>query len=285
MSEHCWRHFSHGSIPPNAVVAGHDSDGDAIYIGRAFYNNDMLPAKVIPNKGKGYVSYAGQEVELENYEVLSGHNYQWLAAENGQVPLGAVKVGQNVDGEFLYAGRGYHAGSLTVGKVHPSHGCLYIPYGSDEVKLFAYEVLSQPLRWIDATAGNIPEGAVLGGHDSNGDAIYVGRVFRDGEMMPAKVVPAKGTAYAAYAQAEHEVTDIQVLVGAGYQWIHASHGNVLPNAVGSGPTWDGEILYVGRAHHCDSLTVGKIHPSHGGIYIPFGGEEVKLESYEVLVRT
>ncbi|KAM8721238.1 hypothetical protein ACLKA7_007155 [Drosophila subpalustris] len=94
------------------------------------------------NKGKGYVSYAGQEIELENYEVLSGHNYQWLAAENGQVPPGAVKVGQNVDGKFLYAGRG-DAGSLAVDKVHPSHGCLYIPYGSDEVKLFAYEVLSQ----------------------------------------------------------------------------------------------------------------------------------------------
>ncbi|KAH8265677.1 hypothetical protein KR044_011308, partial [Drosophila immigrans] len=283
-TEHSWRHFSHGSVPPNAVVAGHDSDGDTIYIGRAFHCNDMLPAKVIPNKGKAYVAYARQEIELDNYEVLSGHNYEWLPAEHGAVPPSAVPVGRNCDGEMLYAGRGYHAGSLTVGKVHPSHGCLYIPYDADEVKLFAYEVLSQPERWVDTTAGNLPEGAVLGGHDSNGDAIYVGRVFRNGDLMPAKVVPAKATAYAAYAQAEHEVTDVQVLVGGGYQWVAASHGNVVPNAVASGPNCDGETLYVGRAAYCESLTVGKIHPSHGGIYIPFGGEEVKQEFYEVLVR-
>ncbi|SPP83275.1 uncharacterized protein LOC117585296 [Drosophila guanche] len=143
MDGHSWLHYSNGIVPQNAVVAGHDSDGDTIYVGRAFYNNDMLPAKVIPNKGKAYVAYAGAEVELDSYEALSGLNYEWLAAENGDVPPGAVRVGQNVDGEALYAGRGYHAGSLTVGKVHPSHGCLYIPYDSEEVKLFAYEVLSR----------------------------------------------------------------------------------------------------------------------------------------------
>ncbi|KAH8382453.1 hypothetical protein KR009_003599, partial [Drosophila setifemur] len=145
---HNWLHFSNGVVPPAAVVAGHDSDGDTIYIGRAFYCNDMLPAKIIPNKGKAYVAYANQEVELDSYEVLNGvgANYAWLPAENGSVPDGAVPVGQNVDGETLYAGRGYHAGSLTVGKVHPSHGCLYIPYDSEEVKIFAYEVLSRLIQ-------------------------------------------------------------------------------------------------------------------------------------------
>ncbi|XP_064556474.1 natterin-3 [Drosophila montana] len=146
MSVHSWLHYSHGSLPQDAVAAGHDSDGDTIFIGRAFYNNDMLPAKIIPNKGKAYVAYAGHEVELENYEVLSGHNYVWLPGANGEVPIGAVPVGRNVDGEELYAGRGYHGGSLTVGKVHPSHGCLYIPYDSEEVKIFEYEVLSRLMR-------------------------------------------------------------------------------------------------------------------------------------------
>ncbi|XP_017849026.1 natterin-3 [Drosophila busckii] len=144
MDAHTWLHYSNGAVPQDPIVAGHDSDGDTIFIGRAFYNNDMLPAKVIPNKGKAYVAYGGEEIELENYEVLSGKFYDWLPAENGGVPDTAVQVGCNVDGEALYAGRGYHAGSLTVGKVHPSHGCLYIPYGAEEIKLFSYEVLSRP---------------------------------------------------------------------------------------------------------------------------------------------
>ncbi|XP_062122798.1 natterin-3 [Drosophila sulfurigaster albostrigata] len=138
-----WLHYSHGALPQEAVVAGHDADGDTIFVGRAFYNNDLLPAKIIPNKGKAYVTFARQEIELENYEVLNGQNYVWLPGANGEVPPGAVRVGRNVDGEDLYAGRGYHAGSLTVGKVHPSHGCLYIPFDSDEVKIFEYEVLSR----------------------------------------------------------------------------------------------------------------------------------------------
>ncbi|XP_001999760.2 uncharacterized protein LOC6573694 [Drosophila mojavensis] len=146
MSVHTWLHYSHGAVPQDAVVAGHDADGDTIFIGRAFQNNDLLPAKVIPNKGKAYVAYGGNEIELENYEVLSGQNYIWLSGANGEVPIGAVEVGRTVDGETLYAGRGYHAGSLTVGKVHPSHGCLYIPFGSEEVKIFAYEVLSRNAR-------------------------------------------------------------------------------------------------------------------------------------------
>ncbi|EDV93704.1 natterin-3 [Drosophila grimshawi] len=146
MPVHNWLHYSNGALPEDAVVAGHDSDGGTIFVGRAWYNNDLLPAKIIPNKGKAYVAYGEQEIELENYEVLSGQNFMWLPGENGEVPPSAVPVGHTVDGETLYAGRGYHAGSLTMGKVHPSHNCLYIPFGSEEVKIFSYEVLSCLLR-------------------------------------------------------------------------------------------------------------------------------------------
>lgn len=44
-------------------------------------------------------------------------------------------------------------------------------------------------------------------------------------------------------------------------------------------------LYVGRAAHEGSLTIGKIHPSHQCIYIPYGGAEISLAAYEVLVYT
>jgi hypothetical protein len=32
------------------VRGGIDSDGDPIFVGRAFHEGDMIPAKVIPNK-------------------------------------------------------------------------------------------------------------------------------------------------------------------------------------------------------------------------------------------
>jgi hypothetical protein len=66
--------------------------------------------------------------------------------------------------------------------------------------------------------------------------------------------------------------------------VFASDGNIVDNAVWTGDE-NGERLYVGRASHDGSLTVGKIHPSHGVCYIPYGGEEIGIGAYEVLVYT
>ncbi|XP_073829706.1 uncharacterized protein [Musca autumnalis] len=282
--DHKWVTCANGAVPSLGVVAGHDSDGDTIYIGRADYENDRLPAKVIPSKGKAYVCYGGKEIEVDTYEVLTGLRYAWVAAANGDVPEAAVKVGRAADGDFLYAGRGSWEGSVTVGKVHPSHGCLYIPYGEEEIKLTEYEVLTQPDQWISATADSFPEDALEGGRDADGDTIYVGRVFKDGDLMPAKVIPNKGGAYVCWGGEEEKVDNFQVLVGAGFMWVACENGNIVPGAVPAGTTCDGETLYIGRAEHAGSLCVGKVHPSHGCLYIPFGGGEEKIDSYEVLVR-
>lgn len=66
-------------------------------------------------------------------------------------------------------------------------------------------------------------------------------------------------------------------------WIHASNGSVPPGAVESGRTRSGEMLYVGRANYQNTLTLGKVHPSHGCLYIPYDGKEIAIKHYEVLV--
>lgn len=40
----------------------------------------------------------------------------------------------------------------------------------------------------------------------------------------------------------------------------------------------------GRAHYHGSLTVGKVHISHGALYIPFDGREVAIHT-EIEVLT
>lgn len=64
---------------------------------------------------------------------LSGHGFTWVASGHGHVPPGAVVAGNSSHGEPLFIGRAHFQGSLTPGKVHRSHACLYIPYGGDEV--------------------------------------------------------------------------------------------------------------------------------------------------------
>lgn len=65
----CWVGASYGSLPEGAILAGHDKDGGSLYIGRAFYESDILPAKIVPKHGAAYVAHGGQEHLVSHYEV------------------------------------------------------------------------------------------------------------------------------------------------------------------------------------------------------------------------
>ena len=65
-------------------------------------------------------------------------------------------------------------------------------------------------------------------------------------------------------------------------WIACDSGVVLPTAIPGGVTADGETLYIGRCAHKGTLTVGKVHPSHKCIYIPYDAREVSFSHYELL---
>ncbi|KAK9869115.1 hypothetical protein WA026_002873 [Henosepilachna vigintioctopunctata] len=138
--------------------------------------------------------------------------------------------------------------------------------------------------WVDTRARNgVPSTALHGGTDSDGDTIYVGRAYHDGDWLPAKVIPNKDIAYVAHNGREHAKYEFQVLCEQRFRWVHSSGGYIPEHAVEGGRTGDGEPLYIGRAHHHGSLTVGKVHPSHGCCYIPYGGEEISHREYEILV--
>lgn len=123
------------------VRGGVDADGAVIYIGRAFHEGDMLPAKVIPDKNVAYICYGGEEHLKEDFEVLRSGDFVWEFATSGTIPEGAVKCGQTSDGEPLYVGRALYQGTQTPGKIQVSHGCLYIPFNGEEVSITEYEVL------------------------------------------------------------------------------------------------------------------------------------------------
>jgi hypothetical protein len=61
---------AHTGPPPNAVIAGTDSDGTVIYVGRTHHEGDFLPAKVIPGKQAAYIAYEGREIFKEEFDVM-----------------------------------------------------------------------------------------------------------------------------------------------------------------------------------------------------------------------
>lgn len=108
-----------GPFPYDAAVrAGRDADGCTIYVGRAFHESDLLPAKVIPDKQIAYVCHGGEEHPKTEFEILRSGDFVWEFATGGGVPANAIEVGRTADGERLYCGRALHEGTQTPGKVH-----------------------------------------------------------------------------------------------------------------------------------------------------------------------
>jgi hypothetical protein len=140
-----------------------------------------------------------------------------------------------------------------------------------------------PIRFVHASNGQLPPNAYIGGHD-NGPQ-YIARSYHEGSLVPGKFVPHYGLAYVAWGGKEHEKTQYEVLVQDGPDnlvWVPASGGNLGTGAVRSGRDGTGGPLYVGRAQINGTWTMGKVNPEHKTCYVPYGGKEHAITSYQVL---
>ncbi|KAL1450990.1 hypothetical protein WDU94_003292, partial [Cyamophila willieti] len=131
-STYAWVRCHHGQIRNDAVKVGIDANEGNLYIGRAWHEGDLLPAKIAPSLGRSFVSWGCAEHTKFEYEVLvaDSHLVTWVASSNGNVPPHALDIGRTKHGEPLYVGRVEHAGTVTPGKIHPSHGVLYISWAA-----------------------------------------------------------------------------------------------------------------------------------------------------------
>lgn len=140
------------------------------------------------------------------------------------------------------------------------------------------------VSWAPASLGSVPPGSLVGGND-NGEDIIVARGNFEGALLPGKLVASHGVMYVPWGGEEHGLEEYETLIvpANAVNWVGSSGGEILPNAIPGGVSLDGETLYIGRTQHEDTLTVGKVHPSHGTLYISYGGAEIGFDSYELLV--
>ncbi|MDR2601270.1 MAG: DUF3421 domain-containing protein [Spirochaetaceae bacterium] len=66
-------------------------------------------------------------------------------------------------------------------------------------------------------------------------------------------------------------------------WVKASNGNIPDGAIPVGKEADGKPLYIARANYKNGVHIGKVRKEFGAANIPYGGSEVKVTDYEVLV--
>ncbi|XP_070500324.1 phospholipid-transporting ATPase ABCA3-like isoform X2 [Chironomus tepperi] len=144
--------------------------------------------------------------------------------------------------------------------------------------------LSQ-LNWIwKDSFEHLPVNPICAGSDADGDIIYVGKCNHKGHSLPATVIPNKMVAIVTNDGSAIVKKEFKILCGVNTKWVPSSHGSHHPNAVVGGHAANGEKLYIGRARWQDCLTCGKIQPSKKLLYIPYGGREIPIENYEILIE-
>lgn len=154
-----WIKCNADNIPRNAIRGGIDHDNVPLYIGRAEHLGALIPGKVYLFKstiavlyihfsllqvncvnGLCYVAWGGKEHGKSNFEILQNIDGTWIPNSGGTIPIGAFAAGYTENGETLYMGRANIEGTLSVGKVQPSHGCCYLSYGGTEYRKQNYEI-------------------------------------------------------------------------------------------------------------------------------------------------
>lgn len=136
--------------------------------------------------------------------------------------------------------------------------------------------------WVAASGGSVPKGATIQGNEADGTPLFLARATYQGGLHPGKVRLAFGAANIPYGGDEVKVANYEVFVGTAH-WVTASNGKIPSSAVVVGYEANGEPLYTARAAYQGGLHPGKVRLAFGAANIPYGGKEVKVNPYEVLV--
>lgn len=89
----------------------------------------------------------------------------------------------------------------------------------------------------------------------------------------------------AFQGLEHSLRNCEVLINTGFRWIpFLFTDNFPPNAVVGGQSEDGNQQFIGRADISSAYgTIGRIPSDIKMLHLPFNGEEVVKDFFDILV--
>jgi Protein of unknown function (DUF3421) len=217
----------------------------------------------------------------------------WVTGHPGSVPADAIVGGVDNHGSPLYV---CHGGWLEGFGSQPGkfrsdfNGCDF-GYGGKEVIATDFEFLIS--SWQNASGGFVPPNAVIGGCEAGppfcGASLFFCRASVPGfqGLQPGKIRPGFSGCNIPFNGQELIESSYQVLVALSpampLSGLDASNGTVPFGAVRGGTDVGGQPLYLCSARYNGGLHPGKLRREFGACYIPFGGHEVALKNYAVLV--
>ncbi|XP_053695794.1 uncharacterized protein LOC128743274 [Sabethes cyaneus] len=286
-----WVWACNGAVPSSAVATG-EIDGQKYYIGRAHHQGSVTPGMVIPERKACIIAWGGDEHEKDIYEVLCSEGMFVPVSERcTESLLNASFAGISENGEPLFIGLVQHEGKLICGKVQRSHGVCYIGYKGREMGFSEYQVFvcntPGPLDyhyWYMSEEDNnhIPEGATVGGSDNNG-SLFIGRAAHRGSSTPGFISPMTQRCHIAWGSLEHRKNRFEFLCNCKGKFVPGREHFIPIGAIRGGQSEFGEPLFIGRVKIKNQYILGKVQPTHKVCYIPYEGNEVAHNKYEILV--
>jgi hypothetical protein len=265
-----WVDATTGNIPGG-------EDGKSLYVCRAFYQGGIHPGKIQNEFGGCNIGYGGKEVRVPSYAVLTA---RWVGAANGNIPPGAFAGGEE-GGQSLFVCRATYQGGIHPGKIRDGFGGCNIGYGGREVTVASYQALvgvagPSSTLWMEAADGIIPADALAAGREG-ADTMYVCQADHQGGIHPGKIRKGFDGCNIGWGGKEVRVPSYSVLT---MNWAPDAPNGV---AVVGGNESDGQPLYLCRARHQGGVHPGKTRQEFGGCNIGWGGAEVTVPDYTILL--
>ncbi|XP_065209885.1 uncharacterized protein LOC135838179 [Planococcus citri] len=145
----------------------------------------------------------------------------WVRTSDGNKPANALVGGRGASGT-LYIGRAHHNGSLIPGWAYLGSNIYITDYGhaysyntdNYEVATFDKNNICRVI-WVKASNGSVPTNAIVGGYDSHGENLYIGRAIHGDNLYVGKVQPSLHCLFipsydVVYRYTEYEVAVIEL---------------------------------------------------------------------------
>lgn len=235
-----------------------------------------------------------------------------------------VIAGVNEEGQEVRVARVAQDNERGVASLISGSGEAHLGFFGKAVVSAEFDILvaSTSVKWVFATNGEIPEGAIPAGNDEHGDIIFVARVVIKGCAFPAKLLARFHGAFAAFnmlewfrrhyevlcicseedavdptappdvgdltdSHGDHDLNDErrdQVPVPDGLAWRYAEDGDTFDEAVSAGEDSCARAMHVVRGSEELELASGDLNVGECTASIPYYGIGSKHDQYEVLVN-
>jgi len=221
---------------------------------------------------------------------VSASGQDWVRSSLDDSATQGFIASTEADGSPVYIIRAAFGGGLAVGKYSPRLRGAYIPWGGKENQVSSFELFVGKGEWKPMKKGDkLPDGAIIGGSEGDGTPLYIIRGKVGSLLVPGKYNPNHQSAYVPWAGREENVNPFEILVrssqvqASSSEWVATDVSDNASRAQAAGRSPDGTPSFLIRALFQGSLIPGKFNPKAKTAYVPWGGKENPVRTFELYI--